>query len=129
MSDFGAQAAHAVAVATAGVAVVYARNTGLAPNVVTTSADINAIVRMMQPDSSSPAQDGLSASAPGQVNQDQRLLIVMAADLAAAGITLPTLRGDTITIPATGETLSVTRADPYKRAFAGAVEIQASAIA
>lgn len=115
-------------VAIAGIPVVYARNAGLAPNVVTTSASLTAIVRTVAPDATSMTQDG--ASPPrAALNQDQRLLIVMAADLAAAGITLPTLRGDTITIPATGETLSVTRADPYKRAFAGAVEIQASAIA
>lgn len=114
-------------VAIAGVPVVYARNTGLAPNVVTTTASLTAIVRTVAPDATSMTQAG--ASPPrAALNQDQRLLIVMAADLAAAGIALPTQRGDTVTIPATGETLNVTRADPYKRALTGTVEIYASAI-
>ena len=129
MIDFGAQAFTALALARRNVSIVYNRNVGLAPNIMTTTATLNAFVATMQPDTTSPAQDGLSASAPEQVNQDQRLLIVMAADLAAAGISLPVQRGDTVNVPSTGETLNVLRSDPYTRAFAGAVEIQAAAIA
>lgn len=131
MTDTSAVAAYRQAIQSVGVqgGIVYNRNTGLAPNVTTVSAPISAIVRTMQPDTTSPAQDGMSASAPGQLNQDMRLVIAIVSDLVAGGISLPVQRGDTISIPLTGETLNVLRSDPYKRAFAGAVEIMAAAIA
>ena len=133
MPDPSAVAAHRQAIAVAGVAIVYSRRSGLAPNVVTVSASVNAVVRTMRPDSQGPAQDGLGASQPGAVNQDQRLVIVMAVDLTSQGIALPLRTGDKISVmsddeaPIVLETLNVDRFDPYKRAFAGAIEIFASA--
>lgn len=114
--------------------MVYSRNVGLAPNIVSTNVAFKAAVRTFAPDDASPSQDGLSASAPGAIDQDQRLIIAMLADVNQKGVLLPVQRGDTVTITmrdanravVSVETLSVTRADPYKRAYAGAVEIMAS---
>jgi hypothetical protein len=74
------------------------------------------------------AQAGLGASTPGAVPQDDRLVIVMADDLAAAAFPLPVAKGDLIVLSLSAEQLMVTRVDPYKRAFAGAIELTAAGI-
>jgi hypothetical protein len=128
MVDPSAAAFTAAGIYRAGVAIVFQRNLGFAPNVTQLTADLVAIVRTVQPDTTSPAQDGLGASAPGVINQDQRLVILMAQDLVDGGVSLPIVVGDQIIIPSTGELLNVDRIDPYKRAFAGAIELYASAV-
>ena len=127
--DPSAQAFTAQGIYRAGVAVTFTRLTGFTPNVTTTTASVTAIIRSVAPDTTAPAQDGMSASKPGAINQDQRLVIVMVSDLTAAGFPLPLLVGDKILVAMTNEQLNVDRVDPYKRASAGAIELYASAVA
>lgn len=128
MADLSTQAAYEAAIALAGMPVVFQRNSGFAPNVTTTTANLNAVVRTVVPDSTSPARDGLGASQPGQLAQNQRWILLMAQDLTNAGIALPVAVGDQI-LTAAGELLNVDRIDAYKRTFAGAIELYASAVA
>ena len=130
MSDLSAAAAYREAIAVAGVAITLQRVSGYAPNVTTVSAvSLNALVRNVSLDAAAAAQSGLSASTPGAVTQADRLVIVLADDLAAAGFPVPVARGDQIVLPDASELLNVIRVDPYKRAIAGAVEIFAAGIA
>ena len=129
MSDLSAAAAYREAIAVAGVAITLQRVSGYAPNVTTVSAvSLNALVRNVSLDAAAAAQSGLSASTPGAVTQADRLVIVLADDLAAAGFPVPVARGDQIVLPDASELLNVIRVDPYKRAIAGAVEIFAAGI-
>ena len=129
MSDLSAAAAYREAIAVAGVAITLQRVSGYAPNVTTVSAvSLNALVRNVSADTTAAAQSGLSASKPGAVTQADRLVIVLADDLAAAGFPVPVARGDQIVLPDASELLNVIRVDPYKRAIAGAVEIFAAGI-
>ena len=124
MSDLSAAAAYREAIAVAGVAITLQRVSGYAPNVTTVSAvSLNALVRNVSLDAAAAAQSGLSASTPGAVTQADRLVIVLADDLAAAGFPVPVARGDQVVLPDASELLNVLRVDPYKRAIAGAVEI------
>lgn len=129
MVSSAAQASHAAAIRRDGVPIVYVRNIGFEPNVVSVTASLNAVIRMMRPDTEGPAQAGIASSTPGAIGEDQRFVLLMASDLTAGGISLPAIRGDRIRVPATGEVMNVDRVDPYKRAFAGAIEIFASAVA
>lgn len=129
MSDPGALAAYRQALAINGVAVTLQRVAGYAPSVTTVaSANVTAIVRQMAPDATAVAQAGLSASMIGAVSQEDRLIIVLADDLAAAGFPLPVAKGDQIVLPNSSEVLNVTRVDPYKRAIAGAIELYAAGV-
>lgn len=113
----------------AGVAVTFNRISGYAPNVtVIASASINAIVRAVTADTTEVAATGYSASQVGSISQDDRLVIVMAADLTAAGFPLPVMKGDQVVLPATSETLEVTKVDPYKRALTGAIEVTVTGV-
>ena len=129
MVDLSTQAAYEAAIALAGMPVTFQRYSGFAPNVTTTTASLNAVVRTVVPDTTQPAQDGLSASSPGALNQNIRWILLMAQDLVNAGIALPVVVGDQILVPATGELLNVDRVDAYKRTYAGAIELYASAVA
>jgi hypothetical protein len=124
MTDIAAQAAYSRAFLVAGVLVTIQRVQGFAPNVVTlASASVQAVVRNIVADSTMAAQAGLSGSAPGAVRQGDRLALVSANDLTNAGFPVPLVVGDQIVLPDSSEILDILRVDPYKRAFAGAVEL------
>ena len=127
-----AQSATRAAIALAGQPVTFQRVTGVAPNATLTPANgasVTAVVRDYVLDTTADAQAGYSASQPGAITQGDRLFIVMAADLAAAGFPVPVQKGDQILIAASGELLSVVRVDAGKRYLAGAVEIFAAGVA
>ena len=99
------------------------------PPTVTVGATVTVSMRDMTPDTTQTSESGISASQTGSVQQFDRFMIVMASDLAAASF--PLLRqGDQIVLGADlgGETLSVVKADPAKRAIAGAIEVFAAGI-
>ena len=124
MSDLSAVAAYREAFAVNGVGVTIQRVSGYAPNVTTVaSVAVTAIVRNVTADTTAAAQSGLSAATPGAVQQADRLVIVLADDLTAAGFPVPVARGDQVVLPDASEIVNVIRVDPYKRALAGAVEI------
>ena len=130
MTDFAVVSAYRNAFRVNGVPVTIQRVAGYAPNVTTVaSVSVTAIVRNVQPDTTADAQSGLSASTPGAVTQADRLVIVLADDLAAAGFPVPVAKGDQIVLPDASELITVIRVDPYKRAIAGAIEIFVAGIA
>jgi hypothetical protein len=129
MTDVSSVSAYREAMAVAGVPITLQRVSGYAPNVTVTSAvSLNAIVRNVQPDTTSTAESGLSASQPGAITQADRLIIVLADDLAAANFPVPVDRGDQIVLPDSAEVLNVLRVDAYKRRIAGAIEIFAAGV-
>lgn len=123
------QSAHERAIGQFGQAVTVQRLTGAAPNVtVAASATVQAIVKMMQPDTAEPAQTGYPSSGLGGITQTDRMLILMASDLIAAGFPVPVQKNDKIILSTTGEKLNVTRVDGEKRSQAGAVELYAGGV-
>jgi hypothetical protein len=128
MVDPSAAAFTAAGIYRAGVPVTIQRASGVAPNVTVISAAITAIVRNVTPDTTEVAQNGVGASEPGSISQDDRLLIVMAQDLAAAAFPLPVVKGDLVTLSDSTEILNVARVDPYKRAMAGAIELTVTGV-
>jgi hypothetical protein len=129
MSDPSAVAAYRDAFAINGVTVSVQRVAGYAPNVTTVaSASVTAIVRQMAPDGTAVSQAGLSASLMGAISQEDRLVIVLADDLSAAGFPTPVVKGDQIVLPESSEILNISRVDPYKRALAGAIELYAAGV-
>jgi len=128
MIDPGAQALTASGVRRSGVSVAFQRRTGFAPNVVVVAANVIAIIQTVQADSSAPDEGSMPASKTGSIKEDQRFVIVMAADLTNAGFPLPLRANDKIVVTDTGELLNIDRIDAYKRAMAGAIEIYASGV-
>jgi hypothetical protein len=129
MTDPSVVAAYRNAFAVNGVAVIVQRYSGVAPEVRTfSSASVTAIVRQVQPDGTAAAQSGLGASMMGGIDQADRLVIVMADDLAGQDYPLPIAKGDQIVLPDSTEILNITRVDPYKRAIAGAIELFAAGV-
>ena len=102
--------------------VTFQRVTGAAPNVTIQSATVCALVRNYLPDGGAASQQGYAASQLGAVTVGERSFLVMASDLAAAGFPLPLQKGDNLLPADTGEKLTLTRVDAYKRAIAGAIE-------
>ena len=130
MTDFAKVSAYRNAMARNPVAVTIQRVAGYAPNVTTVaSVVVTAIVRNVTADTTAAAQAGLSAATPGAVQQADRLVIVLADDLAAAGFPVPVAKGDQLVLPDASELITVIRVDPYKRAIAGAIEIFVAGIA
>jgi hypothetical protein len=124
MTDPAAQAAYFNALRVRGIALTLQRVSGFAPNVtIVSSVALSGFVLNVTPNGSANAQTGLGAVATGDPSQNDRLVIVMAQDLSNSGFALPVVKGDQIVLPDSAEILNVTRVDPYKRAFAGAVEI------
>lgn len=122
MVDNSIQAAHRAGIYRAGQPVTFQREAGVAPNIVTTSAQVTAIVRGYTPNTTAPAQEGLASSSVGGITQEDRQIIVMADDLANGGFPIPVQKHDKVVISATGEVLDVTRVDAEKRYIAGAIE-------
>ena len=88
----------------------------------TASATVTALIKGYLPDTTAAAQAGYGASQPGAITLGERMFLVMAGDLANAGFPLPLKKGDKLISADTGEKLTLTRADPYKRSIAGAIE-------
>ena len=138
MPDASAQALTKAAILYCGQQVTFQRLVGQPPSVTVTpsgGATVFANVRTYQPDTTAQAATGYSASRVGTITEGDRLLIVMACDLAAAGFPLPLQKGDRVVLqagdelPPAGETLTVTRVDAQKRSFAGAIEVAAVGVA
>ena len=127
--DLAAQAFTRAGILLVGVPVIFQRITGYAPSATILAAAVTAKIETVTPDTTAPSQQGLTSAKPGAIEQDSRFIIVMAADLVAAGFTLPIVKGDRISVPSTGEFLTINRIDPYRRAFSGAIEMYASAVA
>ena len=104
------------------------RTTGFAPDAITVSVALDAFILSVTPNSTETAQAGLSASSPGAIGQNDRLVIVMAQDLSNAGFALPVVVGDQVTLPNSAEILAITRVDAYKRAVAGAIELTCAGV-
>jgi hypothetical protein len=131
MVDQALQAAHKRAIARAGQAVTFLRLSGVEPNVTTISAAATAVVRDYLPDRQVQTQEGYGSGDVGGITQGERQILVMSADLAAAGWPLNGAgfavlqKGDKVTVMMTGEELQVTRVDPGKRYLAGCLEAYA----
>lgn len=128
-SDPSIVAAYRRAFARQGVAVPISlrRITGFAPNTATVSADIVAIVRDYVPDTTVVAETGFAASKQGAITQGDRVIIVMADDLAQKRFPLPVRKNDRIMLPS-GDVLNVIAVDAAKRAAAGAIELKAAGV-
>jgi len=116
-------------IAAKGIEVVFSRLSGMAPNVVSFSAQVKAIVQNYVPDSIVTRETGYSASQIGAITQGDRQVIVMAKDLRDRRFPLPPQKHDKILILETGELLDVTRVDVGKRALAGAIELFGTGVA
>ena len=122
MPDPAAQGAYYAALFTRGIPVILQRPVGFAPAVTYSSTvALNAFVLNVTPDGGADNAN-LSAAPQGAITQNDRLVIVMAKDLTNSGFTLPVVKGDQIVLPDSSEILNIVRVDPYKRAFAGAIE-------
>jgi hypothetical protein len=126
MIDPGAQAFTRLGIQIAGIAVRFERIVGFAPNAATTSASVIAIVRKYALDTVTISETGYASSKPGAIRQGDREVLVMAADLEAAGFPLPVKKNDRVVIEATGDTFSIITVDAYHRAMAGCIEIEAA---
>jgi hypothetical protein len=127
--DQAAIAAYRRAFAKRAMPVVIRRVIGNAPSTTTTDASVTAVVTDYRP------QPGVMVIKPeGGITQGNRLVIVLTADLVAAGFPLPLAKNDKVVLVSqpqplpTDEVLNVVSVDPYKRAIAGAVEIEAAGI-
>lgn len=132
MVDAAATAFTRAGVYRVGQPVTFQRQIGQAPNAVTTpagGAQVTAVVRNYQPDTTAEAASGYSASQIGNITEGDRQIIVMKDDLTAAGFPLPVQKGDQVIIAETGELLSVTRVDPAKRFMANCIELYAIGVA
>ena len=69
----------------------------------TDGATVFATVRNYQPDTTAEAATGYSASRVGAISEGDRLLIVMARNLAAADFPLPLQKGDRVVLQASDE--------------------------
>lgn len=129
--DPSAQAFTAQGIYRRGVACTFQRLSGFPPNpvVVAYSAAVVASIHTAIADTQETARTGYSASSEGSVSQDDRLVIVMAADLAAQGFPFPPAKDDRIVVTATGDKFNVTKVDLYKRDLAGAIELTVTGIA
>jgi hypothetical protein len=134
VTDPGIVASYSRALARAGITVTFQRWAGAAPNrQLVASATVTAVVRDYQPDGSAEARGGSSASKMGAITEGDRIVIVLAGDLAAQHFPLPVLKNDRIQLPSyasgiEGDYLNITEVDPFKRAVGGAIELKASGV-
>ena len=97
MIDASMQADHARAIGARGQSVTFSRWIGAPPSRTQNpagGATVTAMVATYQLDGRQAASAGYSASQIGSITEGDRFLIVMAADLTAAGFTLPVQKGD-----------------------------------
>jgi hypothetical protein len=109
-----AQAGYRRALVARGVPVKFRRVTGAAPNTQSFFADVAAIVLT----ETAAKAEGTFALA-GEMAENDRLLIVVADDLAHKRFPLPLVEGDQVLL--LGEWTNLVKVDPLSRAFAGAI--------
>ena len=102
--------------------MIVQRISGTAPRTSLVSAEVVASIQSVAPDTMAPREAGYGAGNPGAITQDDRQLIVMAADLKGKRFPLPLRKNDRVIVKETGEAYTIARADPLKRAMAGAIE-------
>lgn len=132
MVDVSLQARTAAALYRRGESVNISRWTGAAGSKVQSpsgGATVTAMVANYQADTTAAAAAGYSSSQPGSITEGERFVLAMAQDLTLGSFPLPVQKGDQIILSLTSEILIVTRADPHKRAIAGAIEIFAVGVA
>ena len=122
MVDAAAQAFTAAGVHYSGVTVTFQR-WNFSPAAIAATATVVAKVAKVSADTAAQTATGLSASAPGSITQNDRLVTVMASDLATQGFPLPVAKGDMVILPSSPEAMIVARVDAETRALAGAIEI------
>lgn len=127
MSDPSILAGYRRALLRRGQPVLVRRVSGDAPNVATFDAAVTAIVM-----SYTPQPDVMAIKPEGGITQGDRMVIVIADDLATVRFPLPVIKNDKIVLlDASGnpvEVLNVTDPDPYKRALGGAIELKAEGV-
>ena len=128
MVDVSAQSALRNMIAQIGESVTFQRISGVAPNATVLSVEIMARVRGYSPESAEVSQTGYAAAQAGSITQTDRKVIVVAADLAAAGFPLPVLKNDKV-ILADNTKSNVTMIDAHKRSFSGGIELTVAEIA
>ena len=130
ISDPAARAAYVYAIRTLGLSVTVQRVIGSPPNAILSpigGASITAIVRHVTPDTTEASAAGYPSSHIGAIGQADREVLMMTADLDAAGFPLPLQTGDQIVLAPDdgGETLTVVRPDAATRKTAGVVSCTA----
>lgn len=118
MIDPNAVAGYREAIAVRGEAVTFRRKTGQAPNVQEFDAPVMAIVMNYQ-----VQPDVMPVMPEGGVTLGDKMIIVLAADLADKNFPLPLRKNDKALVQ--GEWLNVETLDPSKRGIAGAIEVHA----
>lgn len=125
-------AAYLTALAVAGQQVTFQRLVGVAPSVTLSpagGATVTSAVRQYTPDTTQNSATGWSASQVGSVTLGDRVILVMASDLSAAGFPLPVQKGDQAVIVSTGEVCSVVSVDAALRFAAGCIELKVMGVA
>lgn len=133
-TDPNALAGYRRAFAKRGQQVLIRRISGIAPNAVTFSVQVAAIVMDYVP----KAPVGTTAG-EGDITLGARTVIVLADDLAQQNFPLPVVKGDKVVTNAVpsmlgqgsikgDEELNVISADPNKRGVAGAIDIMAEGV-
>jgi hypothetical protein len=129
VSDRNVVASYRRAIARAGVAVSFERYAGQPPNrVLAFSSNVSAIVRDYAPDGASVDRTGYGPGRVGAITEGDRMVIVLAADLAAQKFPLPIEKHDKVRRLDNGDLLDITEVDPFKRAIAGAIELKAAGV-
>jgi len=121
------QAAHARAIAALGRAVTFRRSSAGGSDLA--EAAVTAVVRRVRVNTTAATQEGFLTTKPNAPSVADREVLVMSADLAAAGFPLPVVKGDRIRIADTGEWLQVDTVDDGKRYIAGCIELTAKGLA
>lgn len=122
MVDLSAQAAYRRAIARRGESVTFQRISGQAPNRTILPAPAGATVDCMVMNYMA-AGDVMAVQPEGGISLGDRMIIVLADDLAHAGFPLPLRKNDKALVQ--GELLNIENLDPSKRGIAGAIEIHA----
>lgn len=112
-----------------GVEVLFQRVSGFAPNTSTFSAKVVAMVSDVQPDTGEESSTGYGSTRPGSISQDDRSVIVMAADLVEKRFPLPLQKHDRMIVVESGDKYDVTRVNALKRAMSGAIELTVVGVA
>lgn len=123
MTDPGVVATYRRALARRGEPVTFRRVTGQAPNAVTFSATVQAMVADYVPQG-----DVMPIKREGGITQGARKIIVLAEDLALARFPVPLVKNDKVVVGDIPAALNVESVDGKKRALAGAVEVVATGV-
>jgi hypothetical protein len=123
-----AVAAYRRAIAARGEDIVVERISGQSPNTVSFTASVQGIVMDATPDTLAPRRTGIPSGDPGGMMQTDRMVILIASDLAEKRFPLPLRKNDRITLSSTGEKTNITAVDAGKRRLAGAIEAKVAGI-